>query len=75
MFKYYPDAYRTIESYINWYNYKKTHSSLGYKSPMEMELELELELELKRKNNKNVAQKIIPNLLASPRLYYLPIIN
>ena len=71
MFKYYPDAYRTIESYINWCNYKKIHSSLGYKSPME----LELELELKRKNNKNVAQKIIPNLLASPRLYYLPIIN
>lgn len=49
IFKYYLDAYRTIESYINWYNYKRIHSSLGYKSPMEMELEL------KMKNNKNVA--------------------
>ena len=49
VFKYYLDAYKVIDNYINWYNYKRIHSSLGYKSPAEMELELKI------KNNKNVA--------------------
>ncbi|MEN8966343.1 MAG: IS3 family transposase, partial [Polaribacter sp.] len=37
------------DQYIKWYNYKRLHSSLGYKSPLEMEMELIT------KNNKNVA--------------------
>ena len=49
VFKYYLDAYTVIDNYINRYNYKIIHSSLGYKSPAEMELELKI------KNNKNVA--------------------
>jgi transposase InsO family protein len=32
--------YDSIEDYINWYNYKRLHSSLGYLSPLEMERKL-----------------------------------
>ncbi|PCH74839.1 MAG: IS3 family transposase, partial [Flavobacteriaceae bacterium] len=49
IFKYFLDAYQVIDNYIKWYNYKRLHSSLGYKSPVEMELEL------MKKINKNVA--------------------
>lgn len=48
-FNYYLEAYQVIDQYINWYNYKRLHSALGYKSPLEMEIELIM------KNNKNVA--------------------
>ncbi|HLV14071.1 MAG TPA: integrase core domain-containing protein [Xanthomarina sp.] len=49
VFNYYLDAYRVIERYIEWYNCKRLHSALDYKSPMEEEVELIM------KNNKNVA--------------------
>ncbi|QFZ56053.1 IS3 family transposase [Oceanihabitans sp. IOP_32] len=49
VFNYYLDAYKVIEQYIKWYNCKRLHSALDYKSPMEMEAELIM------KNNKNVA--------------------
>jgi transposase InsO family protein len=48
-FNYYLEAYQVINQYIKWYNYKRLHSALGYKSPVEMEIELIM------KNNKNVA--------------------
>lgn len=32
--------YASIEDYINWYNTKRIHSSLGYISPLEMEIKL-----------------------------------
>lgn len=30
-----------LKEYINWYNTKRIHSTLGYKTPLEMQLELE----------------------------------
>ena len=48
-FKNFLEAYQVINQYIKWYNYKRLHSTLGYKSPLEMEIELIM------KNNKNVA--------------------
>jgi len=48
-FKNFLEAYQVINQYIKWYNYKRLHSTLGYKSPVEMEIELIM------KNNKNVA--------------------
>ena len=30
----------SINDYINWYNYERLHSSLGYLSPLEMEMKL-----------------------------------
>ena len=30
-----------LEDYIRWYNTKRIHSTLGYKTPLEMQLELE----------------------------------
>lgn len=38
-FKHYLEAYQVIDQYIKWYNYKRLHSALGYKSPVEMEIE------------------------------------
>ncbi len=32
--------YSCIEKYINWYNTKRIHSSLDYKTPLEMEMKL-----------------------------------
>lgn len=36
--------YSAIEEYIRWYNYKRIHSSLGYKTPFEIEMELNKEI-------------------------------
>lgn len=36
-------AYQIIKEYIHWYNYKRIHSSIGYKTPAERELEIRLE--------------------------------
>ncbi|WP_145990354.1 IS3 family transposase, partial [Psychroflexus sp. MES1-P1E] len=30
-----------LKDYISWYNTKRIHSTLGYKTPLEMQLELE----------------------------------
>ena len=30
----------SITEYINWYNTKRIHSSLGYRTPLEMEIKL-----------------------------------
>jgi len=34
--------YESIENYINWYNTKRIHSSLGYLTPLEMESKLKM---------------------------------
>ena len=41
-FKYtsYLELHDSIQQYINWYNTKRIHSSLGYLKPLEMELQL-----------------------------------
>ena len=39
-FKSYNQLYMSIKDYINWYNTKRIHSSLGYISPLEMEMKL-----------------------------------
>jgi putative transposase len=36
----YDQLFNAIEDYINWYNTKRLHSSLGYLSPLEMEQKL-----------------------------------
>lgn len=36
----YNQLFESIETYINWYNNKRLHSSLGYLSPLEMEMKL-----------------------------------
>lgn len=42
-------THKIIADYIQWYNYKRMHSTLAYKAPVEKEMEF-------RKNNyKNVA--------------------
>ena len=38
----YFDLYHRIDSYINWYNYKRLHSSLEYETPAERELKIKL---------------------------------
>ncbi len=45
-FKYtsYTHLYNSVEDYINWYNTKRIHSSLGYLSPLEMEVKLRRKL-------------------------------
>lgn len=48
----YNQLYNSIEEYINWYNTKRIHSSIGYLSPLEMEIKLR---KLKKKNNNKVA--------------------
>ena len=40
------NAYNIINDYINWYNYKRVHSSLDFKTPAEKELEIKI-------NNRN----------------------
>lgn len=42
-------AYNVISEYIEWYNSKRLHSALDYKTPLEMEVQL------RTKINKNVA--------------------
>jgi transposase InsO family protein len=37
-FSSYNQLYESVENYINWYNIKRLHSSLGYLSPLEMEI-------------------------------------
>ena len=36
----YNQLYQSINVYIDWYNTKRIHSSLGYLTPLEMELKL-----------------------------------
>ena len=36
----YQQLKNSINDYINWYNYERLHSSLGYLSPLEMEIKL-----------------------------------
>ena len=36
----YQQLYKSIDNYINWYNTKRLHSSLGYITPLEMEVKL-----------------------------------
>ena len=39
-FNSFSQLYESIEDYINWYNTKRLHASLGYLTPLEMELKL-----------------------------------
>lgn len=39
-FNSYEEAYLQIKDYINWYNTKRLHSAIGYKTPLEKEIEL-----------------------------------
>jgi putative transposase len=39
-FKSFEQLYLSIEDYIQWYNTKRLHSTLGYLTPIEMELKL-----------------------------------
>ena len=36
----YEQLFNSINDYINWYNTKRLHSTLGYKTPLEMEMKL-----------------------------------
>lgn len=48
-FNSYKELYDCIEQYMHWYNTKRIHSSLAYKTP------LEKEIEIRNKNNKKAA--------------------
>lgn len=39
-FSSFDQLYAEIDDYINWYDTKRLHSTLGYKTPLEMEIEL-----------------------------------
>jgi transposase InsO family protein len=41
-FKSYLKAYTIIDNYINWYNHKRLHSSLNFKTPAEKEIEIKI---------------------------------
>ncbi len=41
-FSNYIELYSCIDDYINWYNYKRLHSSLDYLTPAEMELKIKI---------------------------------
>lgn len=43
------EAKNIINEYMHWYNYKRIHSAIGYKTPAEKELEI------KMNNNKKIA--------------------
>ncbi len=43
------EAKIVINDYIHWYNYKRLHSTIGYKTPAEKELEIKIN------NNRKVA--------------------
>jgi len=36
------EAEMIINEYMNWYNYKRLHSALNYKTPAEKELEIKI---------------------------------
>ena len=36
------EAITVIDDYIHWYNYKRIHSAIGYKTPAEKELEIKI---------------------------------
>ena len=40
IFTSYQQLFDAVDDYINWYNTKRLHSSLGYLSPLEMEMKL-----------------------------------
>jgi transposase InsO family protein len=42
--KSFQELYISIEDYINWYNTKRLHSSLGYRTPLEMEIKLNIKI-------------------------------
>jgi len=40
LFKNHNQLFKCIENYIQWYNTKRIHSTLGYITPLEMEMKL-----------------------------------
>ena len=58
-------AHKIIEDYIQWYNYKRMHSTLDNKTPADKELEIT------KNHYKNRGLKIRPKLLGSPKYFVL----